>query len=477
MRVGYNSQLAPELKVWTQDQCHEMHLKSLEILERTGIIVHDEGALQVYKKGGAYVQGNKVFIPAWMVEEALRTAPERIVLRRKNKTVRLEENVVNYGLGTDLPFFQDYKTGQNRRSLLQDVREVARITDYLPNLDFVASLGIANDVTTQLADLHHFKAMYENSEKPLFMTATDKPNLQGLIDMAAVAVGGYEELKRNPQFLLYTEPISPLVNSQEAIQKLMLAAAYEIPVTYASGITSGATGPVTLAGNLTLGNAEGLAGLVLHQLVNPGAPFLYGIVAAPMDMATTICCYGGPEIPIYFCIVGEMGRYYKLPTFGQSGNSDSAVVDQQAAIEAMFSIFVAAQSGTNLVHDNGYIGNGLVGSLDMLVMCDECINMVNKYMAGMDVSAETLALDLIHQIGPTGSFRDVCKESPKWQPQYTKRKLVTDWAKNPRTMGDDLKDQIDYILKNHAPCTVSQHVSEEFDRIIADHEKRIAAQY
>lgn len=474
MRVGYNSQVAPELKVWTQDQCHEMHLKSLEILERTGVIVHDEGALQVYKKGGAYVRGNKVFIPAWMVEEALRSAPERIVLRRKNKTVRLEENVVNYGLGTDLPFFQEYKTGKNRRSLLQDVREVARVTDFLPNLDFVASLGIANDVTTQLADLYHFQAMFENSEKPLFMTATDRPNLQGLIDMAAAAVGGYEELKRNPQFLLYTEPISPLVNSREAIQKLMLAAEYEIPVTYASGITSGATGPVTLAGNLTLGNAEGLAGLVLHQLVNPGAPFLYGIVAAPMDMATTICCYGGPEIPIYFCIVGEMGRYYRLPTFGQSGNSDSAVVDQQAAIEAMFSIFVAAQSGTNLVHDNGYIGNGLVGSLDMLVMCDECINMVNKYMKGMDVSPETLALDLIHQVGPMGDFRSKCQNPDKWSPRYFNRQSFADWAKNPRTMGDNMKDQIDDILKNHQPCTVSQHIFEEFNRIIAEHEKRIA---
>ena len=201
----------------------------------------------------------------------------------------------------------------------------------------VASLGLAGDVTTELADLYHFKAMQEH--RPMLVIANNKDTLQGIIDMAAVCVGGYEELKRNPVFMLQ-RPISPLVNSKEAIQKLMLASEYEIPVTHAAGITSGTTGPVTLAGTLALGNAEGLAGLVLHQLVNPGAPFMYGIVPAPCDMATTICCYGGPEIPLYFCVVGEMGRYYGLPSFGQAGATDSAVLDQQAAIDAMFSMWL-----------------------------------------------------------------------------------------------------------------------------------------
>lgn len=474
MKVSFNTQTTPNFKVWTQDQCHEMHLKSLEILERTGVVVLDDDALNIYRKGGALVKGNRVYIPGWMVEEALRTAPEKITLRRPDKTIRLEKNVVNYGLGTDLPYFQNHITGEYKRAVLSDIVNTARVTDYLPNIDFVASLGIADDVNPELADLYHFKAMFENCGKPLFMTAKDKDNLQGLIDMSAAAAGGYEELKRNPAFLLYTEPISPLVNTQEAVQKLMLASEYEIPVTYASGITSGSTGPVTLAGNLTLGNAEGLAGLVLHQLVNPGAPFLYGIVAAPMDMATTICCYGGPEIPLYFCIVGEMGRYYKLPTFGQSGATDSAIVDQQASIDAMFQIFAAAQSGTNLVHDNGYIGNGLVGSLDMLVMCDECIRVVKSFMKGVEVTPETLALDLIHSVGPGKTYSSQPKRISR--SKYSVKMDYEGWKTNNKSMIKNIKEEVQHILDTHKSPQISKDISEEFDRIIMEHEKRIANQ-
>ncbi len=458
MRVGYKAQVTPGLKVWTQDQCYELHLKSLEILERTGMIVHDEDALKVYKDGGAYVKGNRVYIPASMVNEALKTAPERIVLQGRGKRIYLEENQVNYGLGTDLPDFQEWKTGKYRRCLLRDVKDSAVVTDYLPNMDFVASMGIASDVTTRLADLYHFKVMVENTEKPLFMTVTDKDNLQAMIDMSAAVVGGYEELKRNPLFLLYREPVSPLVNSKEAHQTLMLASKYEIPVTYAAGITSGTTGPVTLAGNLALGNAECLGGLVLHQLVNPGAPFMYGIVPAPADMITTICCYGGPEIPLYFCIVGEMGRFYKLPSFGQAGNTDAAVLDQQAAIDAMFSIFIAALSGTNLVHDNGYICNGLVGSLEMLVLCDECVSMTKHFMKGIGIS----------------SLNDQAAADDTWMPRYLNRKNYEEWkAEGSPSMNQKIKDEVEYILNNHKPKPLAASVVEEMDRIIQENEKRV----
>lgn len=481
MRVAFEAQITPGFKVWTQDQCHELHLKSLEILERTGVVVHDEQALKVYNDGGAYVRDNIVHIPAWMVEEALRTAPERIVLKgRADRRVYLEKNQVNYGLGTEVPYFHDRHTREYRKSVLQDVIDTAIVADYLPNIDFVASLGLAGDVTTELADLYHFKAMSEHTSKPLLVIANNKDTLQGIIDMAAICVGGYEELKRNPMFMLYNEPISPLVNSKEALQKLMLASEYEIPVTYAAGITSGTTGPVTLAGTLAVGNAEGLAGLVLHQLVNPGAPFMYGIVPAPCDMATTICCYGGPEIPLYFCIIGEMGRYYNLASFGQAGATDSATVDQQAAIDAMFSILVAAQSGTNFVHDIGYIGNGLVGSLEMVVLCDECISMTKHFMKGIELNRETLALDLIHEIGHGGHFvttDHTLKHFKKanWFPRYMNRKRYDSWVKEGMvTMNQMISEEVHNILHNHKPEPLDKKLTEEMDRIIQEYEIRSA---
>ena len=479
MQLNYKTQTAPGLRVWTEDQCHELHLKSLEILQRTGTIFYDKTAQKILKEGGACVKNDRIYIPPFMIEEAIRTAPEKITLRGRDKNVlRLERNDVNYGLGTDLPFFLDVKSGEYRKTVLEDIVNVAKVVHYLPHLDFVASLGLASDVSTHLVDLYHFKAMHEYCQKPILTTASDEDNLQGLIDMAAVSVGGYEELKRSPLFLLYTEPISPLLHSKEALQKLMLAARYEIPVTYAAGISSGTTGPVTLAGTLALANAECLAGLVLHQLVNPRAPFMYGIVASPADMNTTMVNYGGPEMPLNYCAVGEMGNYYKLPTYGQSGCTDSAVLDQQAGIEAMFSIFAAALSGTNLIHDNGYIGNGLVGSLEMLVLCDECIGMVKHFMKGIEVSHETLALDIIHQIGPGGHFLATDHTfkhfRSNWNPRYLNRRDYENWEiHGKKTMDQRIKEEVHRILAEHDCEPLAEDTLNEFDRIIDDHEKRI----
>lgn len=479
MQVNYQQYRTPQFTVLTEDQCRKIHYSSLEVLERTGIQVIDEQARAIYQQAGALVRGDQVYLPASLVEEALRTAPGRITLSgRGERQLFLEENSVYYGLGTDLPQFQDYQSGEYRETLYQDIENVAVVTDYLPGIDYVASLGIASDVNPELADLYHIKAMLEHTTKPLLMTAKDRDNLQGMIDIAAAVRGGYEELRLDPVFLLYTEPITPLKNSPEAHQKLMLAAEYEIPVTYASGISAGATAPVTFAGTLVMGNAECLGGLVLHQLVNPGAPFMYGIVAGVMDMKTTIAVYGGPEVPLYFCAAGELSRFYGLPSFGQAGNTDAGTVDLQAAIDAAFSILVAAHSGTNLVHDVGYIGNGLVGSLEMLVLCDECIGMTERFMQGIDLSEEALAVELIDEVGPGGNYlstdhtlKNFKKET--WYPRYLNRNSYKEWEKGgQKEVKEKIKAEVRKILKDHQAPALDKAVQKEIDGIIASHEEK-----
>lgn len=471
LKMGTQQLKSPLFRLWTEDQCHSIHLKSLEILERTGIVVHDANGISILKKAGAHVKDERVFIPAGLVEEAIRTSPEKITLSRKQYNIRLENRVVNYGLGSDLPFFIDYKTSNIKRTLLQDIQNSAIVADNMPSIDFISSLGIASDVTPRLADLYHFKTMLEFSGKPIMMTALDQDNFRGLIEIAAIEKGGYEELKNSPSFLMYVEPISPLVYPKETIQKLMLAAQYSIPVTCASGITSGATGPVTLAGNITLGNAECLAALTLHQIVQPGAPFMYGIVAAPLDMATTICCYGGPEMPLFFCAVGELGRYYKLPTFGQSGNTDAVILDEQAAIEAMFSIFIAALSGTNFVHDNGYTGNGLIGSLEMILLCDECIGITKSFMSGVDISNYHMLVEKIRGIGPGGLYSDTDDSLSYWKSRYLIRQTYKNLLEKRSTVSEKLVEHIESILAKDIVRYISDGQEEEISKIINEYER------
>ncbi|ATW26502.1 trimethylamine methyltransferase family protein [Candidatus Formimonas warabiya] len=472
---------APKYFTWTDDQLKVLHLASLEILERTGVRVYDEEALKLLKEAGAYVSGDLVRIPAWLVEAAIASAPERIVLRNRcgERKVRLEEGVCNFGLGTDLPYFVDPYSNQIRETTIEDVENVAKFAEDAPNLDFVACLGVAHNVTTQLADLYHLKATVSYCSKPVLTTATDYDNLKALIDMSAVLVGGYEELKRTPTFVLYAEPISPLINSKEAVQKLLLCAEYGIPVTYASGVIAGATGPATVAGSLALGNAEGLAGLVMHQLKCKGAPFIYGLVFSVMDMHSAVSCYGGPELPLGHTIVGQLGKFYKLPTYGTSGCSDACEIDAQAGMESVYSTMMAALSGTNLVHDNGYLGSGLVGSLEKILLDDESVAFVKRFMEGIELSEDTLALDLIHQVGPGGhylkeehTFTHYKKET--WYPRFLNRKHFENWLLEGRkTTKDLIHDKVLKLLAAKRPRMITEKHIDALDEIIKENEERV----
>ena len=165
-------------------------------------------------------------------------------------------------------------TGELRATVLNDLSNAVKIAQQAENIDFVMPFGLASDVDQELADLFHLKAIRAYCDKPNWVTATSYGNMKALIDIATVSTGGYEHLKDHPTIGVYTEPVSPLVNSKEALQKLLLCAEYGIPVTYASGIMAGATGSAALVGTIALGNAEGLAGLVMYQLKRRSAPFI-----------------------------------------------------------------------------------------------------------------------------------------------------------------------------------------------------------
>jgi trimethylamine--corrinoid protein Co-methyltransferase len=167
---------------------------------------------------------------------------------------------------------------------------------------------------------------------------------------------------------------------------------------------SSASGPITLAGSLALAVAEFLAGLVMHQCVEPGAPFICGGCISNLDMRTMLFPYGSPEWRLSDLVLAEMSRHYELPVFGTGGAADTKVVDAQAGMEYMGSLLVAALAGTNLIHDVGYLDSGLTGSLESIVMSADAIRWVKQFVEGIDFSAESLALDVIDEVGPAEQF-------------------------------------------------------------------------
>ncbi len=464
---------------WSKEEKNTLHKASMRILEEIGVNVYCEEAIALLKAAGAEVDGSLVKISEKFVAEALETAPSvySIFTTDGKEELVMEPDKVYFGTGTDMPDFIDLYTGEIRLAKLEDCENAAKVANACEEIDWIAPVALANDKDPRVADLYHFKAMRTYSNKPNLTLATDAYSLKGLIDMAAAQAGGYEKLAEKPTMVHYAEPISPLLNAKEAVEKLIMCAEYGIPVTYTSGIMAGATGPVTLAGTLAVGNAECLAGLVIHQLKKAGAPFMYGIASSIMDMKTTISAYGGPEFPLMNIFVGEMGRYYNLPTFGISGATDANECDLQLGAEVMYSVMCAVHGRTNFVHDNGYMGAGQMGSLQSILAADEIIAFVKRYAKGIEFTEDTLSFESIKKVGQGGNYLELPETYKKFRkeyymPKYMNRERYMAWEeKGSPSMAAKLSKKAKEIVEGDCPIFSDEEIIRVFDRMIDEHEQ------
>jgi trimethylamine--corrinoid protein Co-methyltransferase len=465
----------PRLGMLSHEQCETVHHASLEILRRTGVRVYHDEALELLRRADAVVTDeNLVRFPPGLVERALAQAPSRVALCRRGSNqvaAPLEGRRVNFGPGSDCPNYLDPRTGERRPFTVTYVVDCIHVVDALPELDFCMSMGIPSDLGAANPYRQQFALMLEHTTKPIVFVCDDRADCEAIVAMAAAAAGGMEQLWLNPTLLLYSEPSTPLKHSETATGKLLYMTEQALPIVHSPAPMMGGTAPVTLAGGLALGNAEVLSSLVMHQLKHPGAPFVYGSGLHHMDMKTTISVYGAPEFQLARVAVAEMGRFYGLPTWGYAGHSDSCVMDEQAAADAAFSVLVALLTGSNLVHDVGYLEAGLTTSPEMIVFTAEMISMMRRFMDGMALDAESLALDVINQVGPGGDFltdKHTLKHFRElWQPTLFSRQRADRWiATGSKRLGQRLKEKTVSIIEGHQPEPLPDNVREEIDYIL-----------
>jgi len=398
--------LKPILRMISDEQVRELHYATLEILGQTGVKMADPQGRELLLEAGAWESDGRIKIPENLVTDAIDKAPARIPMynRLGEMSMPLELGKVFFGTGSDTTFTLDLGTGQRRRAVAQDVEDMARLGDALDNIDFVMSMGNPSDVPIDDLYIHAFTGMIRGSVKPNVYTAQNRKDMQDIYRIAAAVMGGEQALREQPIFLHYAEPISPLYIIEESLQKHIFCAEKGIPAAYIPSPNTGGGGPITVAGAVALGNAECLLGLIITQLVNPGAPFLYGMNTAALDMKTTIVSYGSPDWSLGMGAWTELARFYNLPVWGYGGATDSKVVDAQAGIEATFSIMNAFLSRVTLVHDVAYIEYGSTSSMEMLVIADEVIGMTRFLMGGLPVNSATLALEAIARVAPGEGF-------------------------------------------------------------------------
>ena len=480
MRTNQTNFATTQFRVLSEDQIERVFLAALELLEDPGTVFHAAEAIKLLTDAGATVDGQVAHIPAGLVKEMLTKVPSRIALGNRDgkRTVILEDHRIHYGTGSDCPFILDAKTGRKRPFVRQDTEDAARIVDACDNLDFHMSLGLMSDVPTYSYDRHQAAAMIRNTVKPLCFTAMSRDGLSDIVEMYYLIRGGREAFEINPGFIVYIEPTTPLLHSKASLEKLIFSAERRIPAIYTPCPMLGATAPVTLAAGLAVAVAEFLAGMVVSQLAKGGAPLIMGGVISSLDMHTTILTYGSPELHLASAALTDIAHWLKIPMFSTAGCSDSKVFDEQAAMEVAMSVLAAGLSGANLIHDVGFLESALIGSHEVVVLTDEAVGMAKRFLSGVRVDEDTLALDVIKQAGPGGNFlvhehttENFRKEF--WFPTLMDRDRYDSWqAAGSKTLGDRVREKVAHILATHKVPPLPKKIDAGIDKILARADKQ-----
>jgi len=467
----------------SDSQLEDLHQATLQILERTGVIIECQEALELLDSAGADVSDpNRVKIPSHLVDQAIRTAPRTITLYTREGEPAIVLNGMtgsHFGSAPDPRRIRDPYTGEPRICYVEDIADMSRLIDALPNLEWtytaVSNLTLPVDTGIDISDRVTLLQFVLNSSKPIIVEITNVEALRDMIDLCAIIAGGEEQLKRKPFFGGSCEPVSPLVQGKDALEKSLLCAEKGLPVVVYSMPMAGATTPATFAGCLAIANAEVLSQLVVLQLKNPGTPVLYGSITNIMEMKTTIFPYGAPEMSLMVAALTELCHYYRLPMFGTAGCTDAYNVGVQAGAELTYQILLTSLSGADLVHDVGILYHALVGSAEIMVLCDELIDMVNVSMRGIDVNDETIPLDLIERVGPRGNYiseKHTLKHFRQyWAPRIFDRSAVREeGAKNCEDM---LRERTIRLLETHQPKPLPEDVVKELRKVEAGWLKRV----
>lgn len=406
IEVNKASFASPQFTLISKDQIEEVHLASLDVLENVGNLCYSDKALEYFKNAGCSVNGKLVKVPAWLAQEAINYAPKRVTIynRKGERAMELERRRSFYGNAPTAPFTRDIYSGEKRNTTLEDIALHSRIIDNLPNIDFICPPGTPQDVPGPIVQEYMLKETILNSKKPIVQMCNDELGVQAAFEIAVAVAGSEETLYDKPFLIIYPEPTSPLMISEEAANRIIKASELRLPLIYLSAPMLGATSPVTPAGTAVQGNAECLFGLVLSHLVRKGNPFGFGVYAHGFNMTYGNAMMCDPSAYITYNIHAQVAQYYGIYTWGLAGACDSKTVDGQAGIECALTLFLNALCGLNLIHDSGFLESCMVESAEIFVICNEMISWVKQFMKGVDFSREALGRELIEKVGPKGTY-------------------------------------------------------------------------
>lgn len=462
----------------SQKQVSQIHKATLEVLSNTGVEISNKEAQELLANAGARIEKetNRVYLPAKLIEKSIESAPSEVLLagREEKNDLLLGGKRVYLGTGGTALNVLDLKNSR-RPSTLEDCRNTAKLVDALDNIHFFVLPVYPNELPKEEVDVNRFYAAMQNTTKHIMGGVYTIDGIRKVIKIAETIAGGQKKLRERPFISMITCIMSPLKFDATYTELMLEVARQGIPLATPSCPLAGATSPVTLAGTLVQQNAETLAGIVLTQQVNPGAPVLYSAVPTTVDIRTMDFLFGSVEIGLLNAAITQLAQFYNLPIYSTSGVSDSKIPDVQAGYEKAATAMLCALAGSNYVHDcAGLIERGMTVSYAQYIIDNEINGMVMRAVRGIDVNKDSIAVDVINKVGPAGNYLSE-KHTLKYMrsefflSQLSDRQSYHRWKEQGEKDGWQRANEIaEGILANHMPTPVPVEIQRQLAQEIPE---------
>ncbi len=463
------------LKYIREDDLEQIRYAIVELLAEVGVLMEYKPALELLADHGAEVdwEHSVVRIKQALLEKALLSAPSRFTLYGKTPEFDVKVDLDRvYTIGGSCALAVLDLDGGHRPAVRQDLVDLTRLLEAMPNLDIMHQIVVPSDVPELGYELINFATCYSISKRNYYSQAQGAESVREQIQMAAVFQGSEEEARRRPTFTEVVCMVSPLKHEKQNSEVLMESARHGIPLYIEVDALCGATTPAPIAGTLVESGANVLAGVVLAQLINPGTPCIYSIASGIIDMANGAYSGAAPETTLIHAATAQVAHRFGLPYQGGTG-IDAKLPDAQAGYERALQVLTNILAGTNFVHlSYGMMEQMLLASYEQVVIDEEIIGAAYRIARGFEVNDYTLSTDLLARVGPLGGHflaqretRDFYRKD-RWLPTITNRDPWDTWrAAGGKDMRQYANERARAILAEQKPWAVSAEQAAEIERL------------
>jgi trimethylamine--corrinoid protein Co-methyltransferase len=421
----------------TDEAIQKIHRTVMKVMEEVGFEANAESALDCFESAGASVDRSqrRVRIPEKLAMELIARAPSDVRLCGKDEKndLLLGGTRVHAGSGGTALYVYEPDKNERRSATLEDVRNIARLVEHLDNIHLFMLPTYPSELPVEQVDVNRFFAALDSSTKHIMGGVYTPEGVQHVIRMAEIIAGSPEALKERPLISMITCSISPMKLDAHYGDLVVDIAKKGVPLVVPSEPLCGATSPVTLAGNVVIQVVDSLMGVMLTQIVNPGTPVIFGSVATSTNLNNLNYLAGSIEMGLINAAAAQMAQFYKLPFYATGGMTDSKALDAQSGYESALTSLLCALSGSNFIHDAaGLMEFALTVCYEKYVIDNEILGMVMRAVQGIRVDDDTLAYELIKQIGPGGNFVTAKHtrhnmRAEHYQPQLSDRDSREEW--------------------------------------------------